>query len=127
MTFAFWCLTLSVFLPLVWIGIAKVGSGNYDNARPRNWREQLQGKYQRAAWAETNSYDVFPPFAAGIILAHYLGASQPVVDTLAGVFIVARILHGVFYITDRDLPRSLVWLLSYFSMVGLYLVAGWTS
>jgi len=124
MTFAFWCVAIAAFLPLVWIGYAKVGAGGYDNANPRVWRAQLTGKLQRAASAETNAYEAFPAFAAAVIIAHIAGVEQWLVDLLAGVFIVARILHGILYISDKDLFRSLIWTAGFFSMVGLFLAAG---
>jgi uncharacterized MAPEG superfamily protein len=127
MTFAFWCVAIAAFLPLVWIGYAKVGAGGYDNAKPRVWRKQLEGKLHRAAAAEENSYEAFPPFAAGVIIAHLVGVDQNVSDALAGVFVLARILHGVFYIADKDLVRSLCWTFGFFSMVGFYLAAGATA
>ena len=127
MTFAFWCVAIAASLPLVWIGYAKVGAGGYDNANPRVWRTELTGKLQRAASAETNAYEAFPPFAAAVIIAHLAGAQQWLVDLLAGVFVVARILHGILYISDRDLYRSLIWTTGFFSMVGLFLAAGWAS
>jgi len=127
MTFAFWCVAIAAFLPLAWIGYAKVGAGGYDNANPRVWRAQLTGKLQRAASAETNAYEAFPPFAAAVIIAHIAGAQQWQIDLLAGIFVAARILHGILYISDRDLFRSLIWTTGFFSMVGLFLVAGWAN
>lgn len=127
MTFAFWCVAITAFMPLVWIGYAKVKAGGYDNANPRVWRATLVGQLQRAASAETNSYEAFPPFAAAVIIAHFVGVQQPTIDLLAGVFLVARILHGIFYISDKDLYRSLAWTAGFFSMVGLFLASGWAT
>lgn len=124
MTFSFWCVAIAAFLPLVWIGYAKFGAGGYDNANPRVWRTQLTGKLQRAASAETNAYEAFPPFAAAVIIAQIVGVEQSTIDLLAGVFIAARSVHGFLYITDRDLLRSLTWATGFFSMVGLFLAAG---
>ena len=36
MTFAFWCVFVGLWLPLLWAGLAKWGSG-YNNSRPREW------------------------------------------------------------------------------------------
>jgi len=127
MTFAYWCVAIAAFLPLVWIGVAKFGTGDYDNANPRIWRARLTGKWQRAASAETNAYEAFPPFAAAVIIAHFVGVNQMAIDSLAGIFIVTRILHGILYINDKDLYRSLIWATGFFSMVGLFLAAGWTA
>ena len=127
MTFAFWCVAIAAFLPLVWIGVAKFGADGYDNANPRVWRAQLTGRPQRAASAETNAYEAFPPFAVAVIIAHLVGVNQIAIDSLAGFFIVARILHGILYINDKHLFRSLVWASGFFSMVGLFLAAGWAT
>ena len=127
MTFAFWCVAIAAFLPLVWIGVAKFGADGYDNANPRVWRAQLTGRPQRAASAETNAYEAFPPFAVAVIITHFVGVNQIAIDSLAGFFIVARILHGILYINDKHLFRSLVWASGFFSMVGLFLAAGWAT
>ncbi|MFQ5633770.1 MAG: MAPEG family protein [Gammaproteobacteria bacterium] len=127
MTFAFWCIAIAAFMPLVWIGYAKVASGGYDNANPRIWRAGLVGKTQRAAAAETNAYEAFPPFAAAVIVAQLAGVDQTVTDILAGIFVAMRIVHGIFYINDQNLFRSLSWATGFFSMVGLFLAAGWTN
>jgi len=124
MTFAFWCVAIAAFLPLVWIGYAKIGAGGYDNANPRIWRKQLTGKLQRAASAEDNAYEAFPPFAAGVIIANIVGLEQSIADALAGAFIASRILHGIFYVNNRDLLRSLCWATGFFSMVGLFIASG---
>lgn len=124
MTFGYWCILLTAFLPLVWVGAAKVGGGDYDNARPRVFLQNLKGWQQRADWAQTNAYENFPPFAAGVLVAHAVGAPQLPIDILAGVFLAARVTHGIAYITDKPTLRSAVWTLGFFSMVGLFLLAG---
>lgn len=127
MTFAFWCVAIAAFLPLVWIGYAKIKAGGYDNANPRRWRVTLEGKPQRAAAAEVNAYEAFPPFAAAVVIAHIVGVEPAVGNSLAGCFVLTRILHGIFYISDQHLYRSLAWATGFFSMVGLFLAAGQTS
>lgn len=127
MTFAYWCVLLTAFLPLFWVGAAKAGGGQYDNTQPRVFLEHLTGWQQRANWAQSNAYENFPPFAAGVIIAHAIGAQQMTIDILAGVFLVARITHGIAYILDKAMLRSMVWTLGFFCMVGLFLAAGWAD
>jgi uncharacterized MAPEG superfamily protein len=127
MTFAYWCVLLTALLPLVWVGAAKLGGGDYDNARPRLFLQHLTGWQQRANWAQKNAHENFPPFAAGIIIAHAVGANQVLIDFLAGVFLAARIVHGIAYIYGKATLRSLIWLLGFFCTVGLFLVAGWAG
>lgn len=127
MTFAYWCILLVAFLPLVWVGAAKVGGGSYDNSRPRVFLQSLTGWQQRADWAQANAYENFPPFAAGVLVAHAVGASQISIDMLAGTFLAARIAHGLAYIFDKPTLRSAVWSLGFLCMVGLFLAAAWSA
>jgi uncharacterized MAPEG superfamily protein len=124
MTFAYWSILLVAFLPLVWVGAAKVGGGDYDNAKPRVFLQHLTGWQKRADWAQSNAYENFPPFAAGVLVAHAVGAPQFIVDILAGVFLIARIVHGLAYIVNKPTLRSVVWTVGFLSMVGLFMVAG---
>jgi uncharacterized MAPEG superfamily protein len=123
-TIAYWCVLAAIFMPIVWAGVAKTGVKGYDNARPREFLAQLQGRAARANHAQANAYEAFPPFAAGVIIAHATGgADQATIDTLALVFIAARIAYGLAYITDRATVRSLVWLVGFAATVGLYFAA----
>lgn len=122
MTLAYWCIPITMLLPLIWVGIAKVSAGGYDNARPRVWLAHLDGLGQRANWAQQNSYEAFPPFAAGIIVAHLTGAAQLWIDVLACLFVAARIAHGVFYLLDKAMMRSLVWLAGFGATFALFLI-----
>lgn len=121
MTIAYWCVLIAAVLPLIWVGVAKSGASGYDNRRPRVFLAGLQGWPQRASWAQDNALEAFPPFAAGVIIAHLTGAAQLTIDLLAAVFVLARIAHGVCYITDRATLRSLVWLLGFLCVLGLFL------
>jgi len=122
MTFALWCIPLAMFMPLVWVGIAKASARGYDNAKPREWLAKLEGRAKRANWAQQNSYEAFPPFAAAVIVAHLTGAEQGTVDLIAGLFILLRIGHGVTYIADKDMLRSLLWLGGFGCTLALFLV-----
>ena len=57
-----------------------------------------------------------------MIIAHQTGAPQMMIDVMAGAFIVARIVHGICYITDRSTARSFVWLAGFFLTLGLFLI-----
>lgn len=126
MTFAYWCVLLAALMPIVWAGAAKMGAEGYDNHKPRVFLGTLTGWQQRANWAQANSYEAFPPFAAAVIIAHLVGANQLLIDGLAGVFMLCRVAHGIAYIQDKPNLRSLVWTTGFLCTVGLFLVAGWT-
>lgn len=122
-TIAHWMVLVAALLPLVFAGAAKAGGGRFDNARPREWLERQEGWPRRAHWAQLNSYEAFPPFAAGVIIAHQVGAAQPAVDLLAVLFIVLRIAYGLLYIADYPTLRSLAWTAGLACVVGLFLAA----
>ncbi|MEN9775025.1 MAG: hypothetical protein RL322_2095 [Pseudomonadota bacterium] len=122
MTLAFWCVLAAALLPYVFAGIAKVGDTPYDNRAPRRYLDSVQGRQQRAHWAQLNSYEAFPPFAAGVIIAHLCEAPQTQIDGLGVAFVLFRIAYGWAYITDRATLRSVVWLGGVASVVGLFVV-----
>lgn len=123
MTFALWCVFAAMWLPLFLAITAKWGFRNFDNSRPREWLASQEGFRQRAVWAQSNAWEAFAPFAAAVLIAHYLGAGQATVDWLAGVFIVARALHGLFYVIDRPTARSVAWLAGMIAVISLFVVA----
>ena len=108
---AYWCVLIAALLPYVWVTIAKAGgSSRYDNRDPRGWMtRQDSPRSIRANAAQLNSYEAFAPFAAAVILAQLAGVDAQRIALLAVVFIVMRVLHGVFYITNVHALRSLVW------------------
>lgn len=123
MTIAYWCVLAAAVLPILWVGAAKSGARGYDNARPREFMSSLAGWPARANFAQLNSYETFPPFAAGVIIAHLAGAPQATIDGLAVAFVVARIAHGLCYIADRSTLRSLAWLAGFGCTVALFVTA----
>lgn len=123
MTTAYWCIFVAMLMPIIWAGVAKAGAKDFNNARPRDYLAGLQGWRKRANWAQANSYESFPAFAAGVIIAHLTGAAQPSIDMLALSYVLARILYGIFYITDRAALRSLAWVASLGCIIGLFVTA----
>jgi len=120
MTIAFWCVLVAGILPVVWVGYAKATGGQYDNRAPRVFLAGVSGAAQRAHWAEQNSYESFPFFAAAVIIAHLAGAPQGPVDLLAVVFVGARIAHGFCYVADLATARSLSWVAGWLCTLGLF-------
>jgi uncharacterized MAPEG superfamily protein len=123
MTTAYWCVLIAALLPILWAGAAKAGARGYNNARPREYLGALSGWPSRANFAQQNSHEAFPPFAAGVIIAHLCNAPQPTVDALALTFIAARVVYGFCYVADLAGLRSLVWLLGFACVAGLFVTA----
>ncbi|MGY1521070.1 MAPEG family protein [Luteimonas sp. A482] len=122
---AYWCVLIAALLPYIWIGFAKTGAQKYNNRNPRAWMAKQDGNYrvQRANAAHLNAFEAFAPFAAGVVMAQLAGVTAATIAMLALAFIVLRVLHGVFYLADIALARSLVWLGGYGCAIALLVLA----
>lgn len=123
MTFALWMVLAAGLLPYVTVAFAKA-SGGYDNARPRQWTEGLQGRQQRLEWAHRNHLEAFPFFAAAVLVSHLALVSGAVADTLAGAFVVLRVAYTWAYAADRPGLRSVLWFGALACVIGLFIASG---
>lgn len=119
-TLAHWCILLAAILPIVCAAIAKSGKfnkprreGGYDNHNPRAWLAKQNDWRARANAAQANSFEALPFFIGAILVAQQLGANQARVDLLALLFIAARILYIMLYISDVAKLRSVVWTVAF--------------
>ncbi|PWG61548.1 MAPEG family protein [Spiribacter halobius] len=122
MTLALWTLLIAAIIPYIFAGLAK-SRGDFDNARPRTWLAQVEGWRQRAHWAQLNSYEAFPPFAAAVLTAELTDADQAWVNGLALLFVLLRLAYGAAYITDRPTLRSSLWTAAFACVAGLFVAA----
>lgn len=124
MTIALWCVLVAALLPYLGTLSAKIGGRMplSANGRPRDWLQTLDGWQQRANWYQYNSFEAFPPFAAGVIIAQMLHADQFKIDAAAIIFIACRVLHYIFYVADVPRARSTVWLGGVLCVVWLFLL-----
>ena len=128
MTIAYWCILIAGLMPFAWTSVAKFSQGRFgleENLTPREFKADLEGPQKRAVWAEQNAFEAFPLFAAAVLVAHAAGAPQGIVDAVAAVFVALRLLHGVLYVTDRGLMRSLVWFSALACCVALFVLGAW--
>ena len=123
MTFDYWCVFVAFLLPYLLVGIAKGSGADYDNKAPRPFMEKLSGWRKRAYWAQLNGFEIFAPFAAAVIIAHQLSVNSAILYTLTAIFIISRVLHAIFYITDQAALRSLAWLIGFLVIIGLFVAA----
>ncbi|OEC36335.1 Uncharacterized conserved protein, MAPEG superfamily [Pseudomonas cuatrocienegasensis] len=116
MSIPFWCLFITALLIYVAkIPVAKAmnaEAGGYDNQHPRAQQAKLTGLGARALAAHLNTLEIFPLFAAGVLMAHVTQMYGGWVDALAVLFVIARVLYLVFYWQNLHWQRSLVWILS---------------
>jgi len=120
MSIAYWCILIAAVLPYVWVGIAKGSGQRYDNRDPRAWQAKQQNPGSiRASAAQHNAFEAFPAFAIGVLMAQFAQVDAQRVMWLAMAFVSFRILHGIFYVTDKHSLRSLVWLGGLSCVLGL--------
>ena len=124
MTIGYMCLLICMVLTIFWAGVSKYGYGDikYDNESPRDHLSSLLGKAKNAYNAEQNCYETFPAFAAAVIIAHQIGNDQFMINMLCVVFLLTRILHGYFYITNKGSLRSIVFVLGLITNIWLFFV-----
>lgn len=113
MSIPFWCLFIAALLIfLAKIPVAKAmreeGRG-YDNHHPRAQQARLTGFGARALAAHLNSIEMFPLFAAGVLMAHGTQTHGWFVDLLAILFVASRVIYLFLYWNDKAMLRSLVW------------------
>ena len=125
MSIAYWCILVTALLPYLWVFIAKRSGDRYNNRNPRAWMAKQEGNYkvQHANAAHLNGFEAFPAFVAGVLMAQLAGVPADTITPLAIGFVVARVLHGVFYLTDKHSLRSLSWLVGMLCAVGLMVLA----
>lgn len=125
MAIAYWCILIAALLPYVWVFVAKTSGERYNNRNPRAWVAKQEGNYkvQRANAAHLNGFEAFPAFVAGVLMAQLAGVPANLVTPLAIGFVVARVLHGVFYLADMHTLRSLIWLIGMLCAVALMVLA----
>jgi uncharacterized MAPEG superfamily protein len=110
-------------LPVICAGIAKWGGRGYDNHNPREWLAQQDGHRARANAAQQNSFEAFPFFAVGVVLAALGGADGDVMETTSWLFVVARVAYITCYVKDWATARSFMWLVGWVATVYLYVLA----
>lgn len=124
MTIAYWCLLIAALLPYLWTSIAKANGTRYDNRDPRGWQARQENPRSQAAYAaHLNAFEAFPAFAAGVLGAQMAGVETSWIVILSVVFVVCRLLHGVFYILRKPPLRSLVWAIGFLCVVALLVLA----
>jgi len=126
MTLAYWCIFFAIFLPIFCAAYAKYRAGfsPADNHNPRAFLARAQGKAARADAAQQNSYEIFPPFAAAVIIAHVTGgAAQGVINFWALLFVASRIAFVLCYIHDKSLARSVLFGVNLLCIIALFIAA----
>jgi uncharacterized MAPEG superfamily protein len=128
MTLADLMLLAAVLLTVGTIGIAKYGGGpGFDNAKPRDpafYQDPFRG---RAFGAHQNGFEVFPFFAAAVILGEMKHMPQGILDLLAVAFIVLRVIYVALYLGNRPSARSAVWMCGFVCNLAIFFMPWWAG
>jgi uncharacterized MAPEG superfamily protein len=113
-TIAYWCVFIVALMPIMCASISKWGSGSrYNNKRPREWYASLEGHRARAAAAQANCWEALPFFAAAVIIAHQIQATQSSLNYLALAFVALRVAYVALYVMNLHAQRSIVWTIAF--------------
>lgn len=111
---AIWSMMIASVLPLLFAILAKVlgGFGVADNSHPRDVVAKYTGRAARANAAQKNSYESLPIFLASVIVAMLFFVPQVVINYLAVMYVMLRVIYGIAYIVNLPTLRSIIWTLS---------------
>jgi uncharacterized MAPEG superfamily protein len=128
MTTPLWCLVAVMFMP---IPLAMAGGyfrakafGNADNKEPRAQAAQLEGIGARAYAAQQNAWEAMGIFTVAVVVTHLAGLPADVAAPWTLAFVVFRVLHAIFYLTNIDMGRSGAFLGTLVCVVTLLVKAG---
>ena len=91
--------------------------GNVANHYPRAQQAHMTGLGARVLAAQHNAWESLILFSAMSLLAYASGLNLADFSYPAGLFLLSRLFHPLFYILDMDTYRSLVFLIGFFSAV----------
>jgi uncharacterized MAPEG superfamily protein len=114
---------VAALMPYLFVGYAKCSAKGYDNRRPREFFERVEGRAKRAHSAHLNSFEAFPIFAAAVIIAHLRQIPLHQLEVLSVLFVLFRMGYGWCYIMDLSLTRSVFWFLAFACCIILYILA----
>jgi uncharacterized MAPEG superfamily protein len=117
------CLMIVALMPFFWTVLAK-STPKYDNVNPRQYLGNLKGWRQRAWHAHLNCWEALALLIAALVTAWHAGVPAARIDELATIFVAARVLHGLFYLANIAVLRTLVWFVGVICVVMLFSAAG---
>jgi uncharacterized MAPEG superfamily protein len=112
-------LTASLWIPYV---VAQVRTNG--PLKPQNYLDPTQRPLplwgKRADRAYINAIENFAPFAALVIVVHLAGKADAMTAFWAACFFWLRVAHAVVYLAAIPYIRTIVFVLGYVSVIGLF-------
>ncbi|MGL5742230.1 MAG: MAPEG family protein [Legionella sp.] len=110
------CLFIAILLPYILkVIVARFmqEEGAYDNHYPRMQQARLQGMGARALGAHQNGFESLLVFAIAAITAIAMHQVDAIIQILAIIYIVSRLLYNFFYLMDKSTLRSITWFVGF--------------
>lgn len=97
--------------------------GTINNENPRAQYTQLEGPGARAVAAQQNAWEALIIYSAALLAVVAARVDVPAIGLAAIIVLVARILHGFFYLANLDKLRTLSFLVAIVACFYLFFVA----
>jgi uncharacterized MAPEG superfamily protein len=127
MTLTLWTLPIASLLPYVWFTLANVlrkqEFGELDNHHPRLQQARQTQRGARAHAASANAFEALAVYAPAVLVAHLFAPGSTRAPLLAAGWVTLRILHGLFYVSDKPGARTACFAFASLCSLALYLVA----
>lgn len=121
MSTAYWCILIAMIFPYFFVVLSRTSQSVADIPIQRKFFEKLTGWKLRSYWIHLNSFEIFPPFAISVVIAHQLHATQSLLDILAITFVILRIVYAICYLYNTALLRTFVFGLGLICVVVIFL------
>ena len=116
MTIAIWCILVAGVLPYVAFSFVR----RADVDEPRAHVADLDPRSVRALGAEMNAFEVFPFFAAAVIVAQVVAGARTFTDVAAVVYVLVRIGHLAAYLGRNQPARTAAFALGQVVAVAIF-------
>jgi uncharacterized MAPEG superfamily protein len=128
MTTPLWCLFAGILLPYIWaassLPFRLKQFGTFDFAKPREQADKLVDAGHGALGAQLNAWEALSVFAAANLIAFMAGVDPAGNWSLAAIiWLVSRVFHGVFYITNLPPLRTICFAGGLFSSLYIIILA----
>lgn len=120
-------LLVLTLLPMVWAWTSgyfrHTQLGQVDNKNPRQQNLLLTGAGQRAISAQANAWEALIVYGAALLAVSVTGVAVEKYAALTGLLLLLRVAHGVFYIANLDILRSLSFVGAYGICIYMFVLA----
>ena len=128
MTIPLWCLFGGILLPYIWAGVSvpfrHKQLGTVDLVQPRVQASGLVDGGAGAVGAQMNQWEAISVFMAASLAAYMQGVDPTGAWATASiVWIVARVLHGTFYVLGKAPLRVASFTLSFAMSLWIFVQA----